>query len=370
MEEKNLYYILALSAFLIYALAYAKRDRGFAFQHKDNVYQHRDNVYLFVFFLFAALIMGLRSTQVGADTRHYEMLFDQIVATKWADIFSNLKGIKFEGLEIGFVVLAKTSGMLVNNYYIFQLLIACIYCFSMMSFFKDNVNSKIILTTVFLGGDLYLNAFNISRQMLAVAFTSLCWKSLCQGKKIRALVMIILAVTIHTSAIVFAVAFLVYLIRKKKILLFTVVFLGVIAALNYEVVIPFFADFFDVYWSYVPNNRHLLEMGASVLLYSVILILAIYILVKKRFYSIEKIYAVFSIAYVACIFVGLKFNYFERIGIYFLPFTVLLMDTIGTKIQSKDIALFYKIGVPVSYTAYFLLSSTSTQYVYHFLWSK
>ena len=355
-----MYYILALSAFLMYALAYAKKGKTF-------VFHHRDNIYLFIYFLFAALIMGLRSVQVGADTAHYEALYNRIVATKWQDIFANLHGIKFDTLEIGFVVFAKLSGQIVNNYYFFQLIVAIIYCFSMMFFFKDDVDSTILLTTVFLGSGLYLTAFNLSRQMLAVAFTSLCWKSLYKGKNIQALAMIVLAVTIHVSSIVFAVAFLVYMIRKKKYLLYTAIFLGIIAAMNYEAVIRFVNVYFDVYSGYVSNNRHLLEMRFSILLYGIILILAIYMLVAKKFDSIERIYAAFSVAYVVCIFIGLKFNYFDRIGIYFMPFTVLLMDTVGKKIYSKDYALIYKIGVVICYTIYFLLSSNSTQYAYHFL---
>ena len=358
-----MYVVLALSAFLVYALVYMKKDG-------KNIFKNRDKIYLTIFFAIATLILGLRSAKVGVDTQNYFRLYNDIIESSWQYIFLNLHGIEFDNLEIGYVVLAKISGIIVNDYYFFQLLIACFFCFSMMIFFKDDVNSNLILTTMFLGSGLYLDSFNISRQLIAVALTSLAWKSLCKKKLIATMVLLVLAVTFHVSSIVFVIAFLLYMIRKNKYLLYMALCLGIILSVNYNSMIIFASKYLTSYGGYISNNRQTLEMRGSILLYSIILILAIFVLVKKKFSSKERIYAILSIAFVVCVFIGLNFNYFERIGIYFLPFTILLTDTIGTKIKSKNLSRFYKIGVSICYTIYFLMSSMAAQYSYHFFWDK
>ena len=302
-----MYLILPISAFSLYFLIYTKKDNKYFFKR-------RDKVYLVLFFTIATLIMSFRSVSVGVDTYGYSIHYDQVVATNWKYIFTNLDGIEFRGREIGYVILEKIIGTLTNDYYVFQFVVSTIYCFSMMEFLKDNVDSKIILTTVFLGSGLYLLAFNLSRQMLAVALTSLCWKNLTQGKKVKAGILLGIAVTFHVSSIVFAIAFILYAVRKHKFLLYASLIIGIITAVNYSFVIRFISSYITAYSTYIKNDREVIEIGTSIILYCIIIILAIYILTKIDSNNTERIYAAFSLAYVACVFIGLSFNYFDRIG--------------------------------------------------------
>lgn len=356
-----MYYVLALAAFLVHALLYIRRNHSYIF--KD-----RDRVYLFIFFALAALVMGLRGLSVGVDTQNYSMHFYRIVEAEWNDIFKNLNGIKFNGIEIGYVFLMKLSSLFSDSYFFFQFFVAWIFCFSIMTFYKDDIQSKIILTTVFLGSGLYLLAFNINRQMLAVAFTVLSWKSLRKKKNTKAMIQLLIAVSFHTSAVIFAAAFLLYLIRRSKYLLYTVLAVGIVAAINYQSTISFVSQWITGYERYLPNVREMQTIGLSGVRFGILLFLSSYVLLTKGTTNIERIYAIFSIGYVVCNLIGLRFNYFERVGIYFLPFTIFLLDICARKIRKKSsgLALIYKSGVTVSYTLFFLLSTTTAQYAYRF----
>ena len=349
---------------MFYGLVYAEK--------KDTItFKSQDNIYLITWFLLATVIMGFRSVNVGVDTLSYANHFKLISSTSWSEIFGNLHFIKYNSFEIGYVCLAKLCSILVNNYSFLQCIVSIIYCFAMLSFLKENVKSKIILTTVFLGSGLYLLAFNINRQMIAVALAALSWNYLCKGKNVKAIIMLLLATTFHLSAFVFVIAYIFYIIRKKKILFGMAVLGVIIASVNYNVVINFLSEQFDDYANYWANVRTKHSIGMSIIVFGIVLLLAIYMLLhKNKFTALEKTYAVFSAIYVISNFIGVYFNYFERIGLYFLPFVVLEIDTIAQKIKSKDIHILYIFGTSISYSLYFLLSASSTQYVYQFFWSQ
>lgn len=333
------------------------------------VFHNRENLYLTVFFLSAALIMGLRNVSVGADTHNYSRYFEQISQSNWKQIIGNIRFLKYDSLEIGYVTFVKICSILNENYIFSQLILSLFFCLSMAYFYKDNVKSKIILTTVFLGCGLYLLAFNINRQMIAVALTMLSWNCLLRQKKIRTVLLLLLAMTFHISAIVFLFAYFVYMFRKNKIALEVIITGVVIASINYRYVVNFISEFLSVYNRYFGNVRTKQTIGMSILLYGIILILAGYIFFNRgKFGNLECLYAIFSSVYVICNFIGVYFNYFERIGLYFLPFVVFEMDIIAKKIKAKSIARFYTAGVTISFSLYFLLSSTSTQYIYKFFW--
>ena len=360
-----MYFTLVIVAFTFYGLIYATGKNTL-------VYQNRDRIYLITWFLLAAMIMGLRSVNVGVDTLSYANHFKIISAASWSEIFGNLRFIKYNSFEIGYVCLAKLCSILVNSYSFLQFVLSFIFCFAMLSFLNENVKSKIILTTVFLGSGLYLMAFNINRQMIAVALAALSWNYLCKGKNAKAIIMLFLASTFHLTAFVFVIAYIFYIIRKRKILFGTAIVIGVIAAINYKSVISvaqrYLGSEYTNYWGNIKTKQ---TIGLSIIIFIIVLLLAMYVLFQKnKFSAIEKVYAVFSAIYVICNFIGLYFNYFERIGIYFLPFVILEIDAIAQKIKSKDIHKLYVSGVTICYSLYFLVSSSTTQYVYQFLWSN
>lgn len=356
-----MYITLVMVAFLFYGLCYAGK--------KDTlIYKNRENIYLTVCFLLAALVMGLRGLTVGADTLSYYSKFNDISSSSWSRIFFNINLFRYNGLEIGYVFVAKVCSMIINDYAFLQFVLSIIYCFAMMNFLKENVSSKIILTTVFLGSGLYLVAFNINRQMIAVALTALSWNCLCQGKKIKAIILLLLAVTFHLSSFVFVVAYFFYIIRKRKIIFGIAIFAVAIAAINYKSVINFVSLYVNGYANYWGNNRTRQTIGMSIIIFIIVLTLAIYILLQKnKFTMIEKAYAVFSAIYVICNFIGVYFNYFERIGVYFLPFVILEIDAVAQKMKSKDVYRLYVSGVSICYSLYFLVSSGTAQYTYKFL---
>lgn len=78
------------------------------------------------------------------------------------------------------------------------------------------------------------------------------------------------------------------------------------------------------------------------------------------------IIGIFSIIYVVAQFIGIYFNYFDRVGLFFAPFVVLLFERFGYGIKSVGMARVYFVATWCCFMLYFILGTTSSQYHYSF----
>ena len=131
-----MYITLVIVAFVFYGLVYAWKSN-------IRIKQNRDSIYLLTWFLLATVVMGFRSIRVGTDTLSYANHFNVISSTSWSAIFRNLRFLRYNGLEFGYVCLAKLCSLVINDYAFFQLVLAIIYCFAMMSFLRENVSQRL-----------------------------------------------------------------------------------------------------------------------------------------------------------------------------------------------------------------------------------
>ena len=79
---------------------------------------------------------------------------------------------------------------------------------------------------------------------------------------------------------------------------------------------------------------------------------------------------VFVVYYILFTFLGTRFNYLNRFGIYFLPFIIPLFLNFGRVIGEKSAVYgkLYRIGLMAGFFGYFMLSIGADQYQYAFGW--
>ena len=282
----------------------------------------RKRLFLFLFFTGCALVMGLRSYEVGIDTHNYYSGFYRISNMTFSEIFKL-------NHDVGFSLIEKLFSLVAGNYYFFQFVMSMMYCYG-MAYFIYYISNKYLygelfsLCFIFLGLGMYLYTFNVFRQMFAAMLVVNSWILLDKGKLVKAAVLFVFASTIHISSIVFALAYMLYfLCRKHKWMAYVLPIGLIIIYFNIEPIInqAVSIGFFEQYSKYLDNDFRL-EAGGIVFVWIIIVLLAVLIIYNKQTTGNEKMLSVFSIIYVLFMLLGSKVAFLDRISLYFLPFTL------------------------------------------------
>ena len=337
---------------IIIVLAELLRER----LHWDKV--RKDRLFLGIVIFSCALLMGVRGGEVGVDTNSYQEIFDNISKSGFWDIVANRDDSR---MEIGYALLMKVCSCIINNYFFFQIVVSFLFCFGMGKFIRDNSENIVMSTVIFVGSGIFLQAFGITRQYLAVVLVANSWTYLKEKRVIRSSLLIILAATVHNSAILFFIAIVVYLLKEKKLLLNLAPIAIVIVALNYEgiinAIISLSGDTFEKYNMYLGNSLARISAGGITVMWIIIGILSIYVVYQKsQISSSQKIEAIFSFSYVIFSFLGIYFNYADRVGYYFMPFILLTFPVAQRILNRIQLKRIYTAGVYVCFIALFLIS--------------
>lgn len=316
-------------------------------------------IYLALVFIALFLIMGLRSTTVGVDTFHYSLIYKAISNMTFTDIFRGKSHF-----EVGFALLMKISSMIIDDYYFYQLISSLLFCFLFYRFIREN-NSAFFTASILFIAIVYLTAFNISRQMLAVAFVASAWNSL-KNKQYKLFVsFFLLAFSFHTSAIVAVFIYLIYFYRNNRKIVCLLSILVLIFPYIFHATIPFLERYFTAYESYYSNTREIQEANLVKILWGIEAFLALFILLHgRRFDSEKQFIALMCLIFVMTNVIALSFNYFERVGLYFSPFLILLFEVFGDDLKRRTMRQLYYAGVNTCFLLFFLRASSVEQYVY------
>lgn len=360
---------------LLLVMVFSYLDKGKIKYSSKYGLVKENNKYLFIFFFMCAMLISLRSIKVGVDTTNYFNHFENIKEIN----FSQIKTYSDRyAIEIGYIFLMKLSSLIFNSYYFFQFLIGSIFSYLMYKFYKKNSLNHIYISIAFLGLSILLFSFNIQRQMLAVAIVLNAYNYAKEGRWGKTLFYIFLASFIHTTAVIFLTILFAYVMRKNKIILSVIIFSISIFVFNFKKIISIMSIYLPHYANYFKNSKVIQSAGLVKLLWLFLIVLAIY----EILYSMNKkyqinfdstyidflnIYSIFTICYVVANILGLEFNYFERLGLYFLPFVLLFLERFGIIIKSNSIRNLYYFISSLIFIIYFFISVFySKQYNYEF----
>lgn len=319
-------------------------------------------LFLIPVYSIAFLIMGFRGINVGLDTKSYFTLF------------KSFHGVSFgEALNKEVEPLWGISSWLVNqfveSFLIFQLIISSLFCFLVARFIYSmctvlKKDYSLVMTVVILAG-IYINSFNIIRQLVAIMLVITSWDYFRVKKYFLSIVIFCSGVLIHSSAVLGIILFGLWYLRKWR---FYILFSLSIIILSY-LFFNFISNYLialNVYSNYVNNAfGKFMESNLSKIVWVIIAIFSLFILLRKRnFTSFDIFVAICCLIYVLCNVLASKMNYFERIGLYFLPFVSVLYPIIGNSFKNKSIRIIYYSGVITMYSLWFILASRSEQYIY------
>lgn len=317
--------------------------------------------YLDILFILLALIMGLRSISVGVDTINYKDIFTNIAITPLNRLLQ-INPITND-IEIGFILYAKFISIIWSNYHFFLLISALIFCFLFRRFIKRTTKNYFIASVLFISIGTYLVAFNIYRQMLAVALLANGWLYFKDKKYVATFFLSLLAISFHTTAIIFVVAYLTYSWRNS-FLMKILPLITILLYISFETLLDSIAPIIAHYNNYLSNHKTLQEANTVIVLWVIETIIALYFIYKPDSNSLYKFIGNMSLLYVVFNLIGLRFNYIERLGLYFSPFIILSFCYLSDIIHKRNLKNIFFLGSITCFLIYFIMSSLTEQYKY------
>lgn len=149
-------------------------------------------------FIFLGVLCCFRDLSVGNDTKAYKGIFEAIsnTQTDQLDVFSSR-------FEMGYVYLNKFVANVYDNYFLLQILVA-IFAYSVTyRFIKEYAPYVGMAVIIFFFVRFHDDYMNITRQTVATGFTLCAYMRLKQGRDLQFVFLVLLAYTMHKSAIVF-----------------------------------------------------------------------------------------------------------------------------------------------------------------------
>lgn len=314
------FYFLQLLIFLIYSFAFY-----FVTAKKQIRY------YLIVVFLHLSLVMGLRSYLVGTDTIAYTSYYLN------QNTSFNSNGVVIYNLLSKFIY-HTTNG----DYKVFILVLSSLsilFFILSLSKLEHNFGSIFLSVYIFITYYFYFDSFNMQRQMLAV---SLAMYSVClfiEKKNWKSFIFLLLAIGIHSTALLALINFLLVKIKKNGKSLLMMMGLSMVLLVYYDKIIQIFSRFFSHYDMYENSmNNEALSAGGGVFIlgaFFILIALICFMLVKTNENNLFS-FTLFSTVIGSLFYlVGSSSQLIIRIANYILIFTPVFIPVAIQKISNR-----------------------------------
>lgn len=337
----ELYFLLSIFVFTILILSITDCGNNSELRKRQKVL-FKKSVYRFLFISFIFLLWFLtafRDSSIGNDTVTYLGYFD------WIDshgVNGNLS------IELGFQYIYVFLSKLTTNPYSIVVFCATV-CYLICGWYIYKYSENILFSLVMLFCLFFSSFTNIIRQALAMVIVLIAYEMIKKGKKISAVMLILLASLFHISALITFLWFAhEYICQKPKIVIScTVVLMLMSISGNLDILLSWLLKEYQGYFSseYAGNGW----LGVSIEMVRALVFCAIiYIAHKKTIKETESSMA-YSNAILMVLFICLGFtvNIFSRICAYFmLPMVVEIPNAFNTgKVKNRNLWMMLIGGV-------------------------
>ncbi len=204
------------------------------FQHavigsKNIDYEKKNKRALTLFFLVLTLLIMLRHESVGNDTSNYLHFFRSFSKMDWVKISKT-------PLEIGFSYFLKTISLISEEPQFFLAVSGLITVLMIYPTYRRLCIDPSLTILIFVTISTFVMMFSGIRQMLAVGIGFIAYEFTRRKKLLPFILIVILAMTFHTSAFMLAFMYPLYHARiTKKWLLAVVPCLAVVFVFNAQI---------------------------------------------------------------------------------------------------------------------------------------
>lgn len=350
--ETLLFYLLveAISLFFFY-LAESKRKIENPKEKAHSI--KKSTICLIISFLPLLLLIGLRNIDVGVDTRNYASVFQRIANNTLTVADQNWLGF-------GYIYLCKAINFIFGNN--FTILNLCIGFLTLLFFYKgilDTSENPTMSLYILFSTCLYYQTFNQSRQLLAISIIFYSFKYLLKNDFKKYFIFILLASSIHTSALIMLPFYFLSKLKvnKKSIFIYCLIALGSIVFFQQIIGIISSTSYGLIYQTteyFKSNKSSLINLLFRLLLLIICYIISIYTKEKLTDDTQKKC---FNIAIWCLLFQLLttKIYILGRITTYFYIIYILLIPNLIKKVEQKNLKKIIKIGVIICFFIYHII---------------
>lgn len=365
-------YLLAIAA--IYFCKYYCTKK---LAHRDPEYIRK--VIVMVSFTVLFLISAFRGPNVGIDTSHYMEKFEQIRQYSFLDIFTSFYT---ERVEIGYALMNKIVSLVAtSNSYLIIVVNSFIVCYGMAYYVIHFTDEDITPVILFACGGLFLHSMNIARQAIACVLLFNSWGTLNRKQYRTTAILFAVSILFHWTSVIFAAVYWFYFIRKKRAIFLSFIVISLVVLVNYQFIIDILGNLTDSF-SYLGNTIEKVSANGIWAVWIIALLMAVYFMIhyitgKRELLRFELPESICDPSQTACVplyvvyyilltYIGTQFNYFDRFGVFFLPFEILLFMNFGKVLKGKSEKLYkvYFVGLHVCFVGFLLWTTRSGQFRY------
>ncbi len=309
----TIHFILLLLALILFILSLDKKNFKFV-----------TSMFFILFFVTAFILVAFRSENVGNDTASYVAFFN--VAGYYDSLQELLNNTRFEP---GYVLLNYFVSRMTDDYTIFFLIYSLINLVCTIYFFRKYCFNKNAWPILWLIWATFYWSFSAIRASMAVCLVYMFFDAVLQNKIKKAILWLLIAGSFHSSALVAGICLIVKLpvfreVKKHPFLL-VIVFLCLGAALGQ--LISLLPDYYSGYYTnsaYAEGGMRIASlMDFFLLSFCYIVTRPSYNSIKEWQYAIE--FNLFFLLAIGFSFLGLLFNPFNRIEMFFIPLAIVYM---------------------------------------------
>lgn len=354
---------------------------GFFVKANNNITSKK--VYLFFTFAYLGILAAFRGKTIGNDTEFYMQLFDSISAVENVSVYS-------PRFELGYVYLNKFLSIFTSNPQIILIVSSLIIFYCFMRFIKKYSSNIPLSVFLFFALGYFSMAMNTIRLSLALSIVLISYDFLRNNKIVKFIILIILAFLFHRTAIIFLLAWPITYLKYSKKVLIAVMIVAVGVYIFFGAILDVLFQIFPTYSYYIDSSYLDGQIRIASILNFFVGIAIILLGICARFYDnkdASKGHA--NSAYLldaknmwyyillssVITFVSFKFNLLDRVGDYFLVFSIVYLPNAINSLKNR------KLSVTISYIVFILFFIYSTAilylrpewnriYPYYFFWSN
>lgn len=311
-------------------------------------------VFIIIFFITSFLLMGLRSRNIGIDTKLYINIFESIGAKGSAYLTENdSKGMYIYYLynRILYWIWPNGNMLIIGNAFVITLL-------STIFIYRFCDKSMYVSAVLYVLMYFYFTSFNTSRQCIAVLLVAIGVTYLFKKQFWGYAVFQTIAIFVHLTSIV-GIAFLIlYLIPKTNKTLIFVIICAFVASFFLTTFGDKFIELFDDYSGYI-NFKNNTSQGRTIYLviFNAIIFVLIYIFEFKNLNENENL--VFLMMIISCYIsmgaIGASIIMIDRVAQYFYIFFIAFVPYLFNDRFSEKLDLTISSGVVAIYLVLFVI---------------
>lgn len=329
-------------------------------------------IFLFVVCIELILFAGFRTTNIGVDTPNYLYALHYYKKLPINEIFTipNPWNIDY---EIGYMLLTKISAYLQLSDTAFFIVIACLIYIPVTIYIYEESDDIVLSMICYVCFELFVYSLGIFRQMISISILLLAIKYVKKRNIIKFLVIMLIAMSFHYSAIVALPVYFIYNKKFKKIYFCYLLVIEILVLIFGRQIVGQLFSVLDKYTHYIGSKYSGTGGGFTlIIILHFLLIIGLFMYNKgnylKRSYSMNIIsidktkiqnndFHLFVISF-AIILTALAhtFSVVSRSNCFFIMMIIVYAPFMIKKVTTFEIRVIIKVIAVILLVIYFYLS--------------